>query len=178
MIKLWYGLLNFENPSVLSLLFCFLPLPMCHFWWTSCPRGYLSGSICIWMQKNVDTIVDGTSPTIKRSQTGMSPDTGMSAPVGVPHIVLRDITKLSYDVSDDNTLWYRNADRFIRIKPCEWRWLTCLEIISLSQMTALSLNAGPRNVIFLLPTILFQVISPNVHFPHIVSRICLVNLIT
>ena len=49
----------------------------------------------------------------------MSPDTGMSAAAGVPHIVLRDITKLSYVVSDDNTLWYRNADRFIRIKPCE-----------------------------------------------------------
>ena len=49
----------------------------------------------------------------------MSPDTGMSAATGVPHIVLRDITKLSYVVSDDNTLWYRNADRFIRIKPCE-----------------------------------------------------------
>ena len=45
----------------------------------------------------------------------------------------------------------------------------CLEIISLSRMTVLSLNAGPRIVklvIFLLPTILFQVISPNVHFPR------------
>ena len=71
------------------------------------------------MPKNVDAIVDGTSPTIKRSRTGMSPDTGMSAAAGVLHIVLRDITKLCYDVSDDNTLWYRNADRFIRIKPCE-----------------------------------------------------------
>ena len=71
------------------------------------------------MPKNVDTIVDGTSPTIKRSQTGMSPDTGMSAAAGVPHIVIRDITKLSYVVSHDNTLWYRNADRFNRIKSCE-----------------------------------------------------------
>ena len=43
----------------------------------------------------------------------------MSATVGVPHIVLLDITKLSDVVSDDNTLWYRNADRFIQIKPCE-----------------------------------------------------------
>ena len=50
----------------------------------------------------------------------------------------------------------------------------CLEIISLSRMTVLSLNAGPgivKHVIFLLPTILFQAISPNVHFPHIVSRV-------
>ena len=49
----------------------------------------------------------------------MSPDTGMSAAAGVPHIVLRDITKLSYVVSDDITLWYRNADRFILINSCE-----------------------------------------------------------
>ena len=33
----------FEYPSVLSR-FCFLPLPMYHCCWTSCPRGYLSGS--------------------------------------------------------------------------------------------------------------------------------------
>ena len=52
-------------------------------------------------------------------QTGMYPDTDMSAAAGVPHIVLQDITKLSYVVSDDNTLYYRNADRFIHIKPCE-----------------------------------------------------------
>ena len=79
------------------------------------------------MPKNVDTIVDGMSPTIKRSQTGMSPDTGMSAATGVPHIVLRDITKLSYVVSDDNTLWYRNADRFVRIKPCELKVVDVLK---------------------------------------------------
>ena len=78
------------------------------------------------MSQNVDTIVDG-SPTIKRSQTGMSPDTGISATVGVPHIVLRDITKLSYVVSDDNTLWYRNADRFLQIKPCEVKVLRVLK---------------------------------------------------
>ena len=36
----------FEYPSVLSR-FCFLPQPMYHRWWTSCPRGYLSGSIFI-----------------------------------------------------------------------------------------------------------------------------------
>ena len=52
--------------------------------------------------------------------------TGMSATVGVPHIVLRDITKLSYVVSDDNTLWYRNAERFIQIKPCEVKVLDIL----------------------------------------------------
>ena len=52
--------------------------------------------------------------------------TGMSASVGVPHIVLRDITKLIYVVSDDNTLWYRNADRFIQIKPCEVKVLDIL----------------------------------------------------
>ena len=63
--------------------------------------------------------VAGTSPTIKRPQTGMSPDTGMSAEVGVRHVVLRDITNSSHIVSDDNTLWYKNADRFIQIKPCQ-----------------------------------------------------------
>ena len=51
---------------------------------------------------------------------------GMSATVGVPHIVVRDITKLSYVVSDDNTLWYRNADRLIQIKPCEVKVLDIL----------------------------------------------------
>ena len=91
---------------------------MYHCRWTSCPRGYLSGGYYVGMSKNVNTIVDETSPTIKRSQTGMSPDTVISATVGVPHIALRDITKLSYVVSDDNTLSYRHADRFIQIKPC------------------------------------------------------------
>ena len=71
------------------------------------------------MTRKVNLKVAGTSPTIKRSQTGMSPDTGMSAEVGVPHVVLRDITNSSHIVSDDNTLWYKNADRFIQIKPCQ-----------------------------------------------------------
>ena len=52
--------------------------------------------------------------------------TGMSATVGVPHIFLRDITKLSYVVSDDNTLWYRNAHRFIQTKPGEVKVLDIL----------------------------------------------------
>ena len=39
-------LLILEHPSV--LLFCSSPLPMCHCWWTNCPRGYLSGSNCLW----------------------------------------------------------------------------------------------------------------------------------
>ena len=60
-------------------------------------------------------------------QTAMSPDTDMSAAAGVPHIVLQDITKLSYVVSDDNTLWYRNADIFIQIKPCEVKVLDVLK---------------------------------------------------
>ena len=41
------------------------------------------------MTRKVNLKVAGTLPTIKRSQTGMSPDTGMSAEVGVPHVVLR-----------------------------------------------------------------------------------------
>ena len=57
----------------------------------------------------------------------MSPDTGMSATVGVPHIVLGDITKPSYVLSDDNRLWYRNADRFIKIKPCKLQVLDVLK---------------------------------------------------
>ena len=117
-LSLFYRTMLFEYPSVLSR-FSFLPLPMYHCWWTSCPRGYLSGSNFIWMTRKGNLKVAGTSPTIKRSQTGMSPDTGMSAEVGVPHVVLRDITNSSHIVSDDNTLWYKNADRFIQIKPCQ-----------------------------------------------------------
>ena len=37
----------FEYPSLLSR-FCFLPVSMYYCWWTSCPRGYLSGSNFIW----------------------------------------------------------------------------------------------------------------------------------
>ena len=93
---------------------------MCHCRWTSCPRGYLSGSnYCYEMPKKVVNIVDESSPTIKRTRTAMPPDTGMSVMAGVPRLVLRDITKLNYVVSDDNTRWYKNADRFIQIKPCE-----------------------------------------------------------
>ena len=46
----------------------------------------------------------------------MPPDTDTAAEVGVPQIVLRDITKFWNVVSDDN-FWYKNADRFIQIKP-------------------------------------------------------------
>ena len=60
-----------------------------------------------------------TSPTIKMSRTAMPPDTGTAAEVGVPRIVLRDITKFGNIVSDDNNLWHKNADRFIQIKPCK-----------------------------------------------------------
>ena len=49
----------------------------------------------------------------------MPPATGTSDMTGVPHLLLRDITKINYVVSDDNTLWYKNADRFIQIKLCE-----------------------------------------------------------
>ena len=47
----------------------------------------------------------------------MTLDTGMSAEVGVPHVVLRDITNSSNIAIDDKTLWYKGADRFIQIKP-------------------------------------------------------------
>ena len=125
--------------------------------------------------------MDGTSPTIKRSRTGMSPDTGMSAAAGVPHIVLRDITKLAYVVSEYNTLWYRNAYRFINIKPCDVKVVDVLKDHKFVPNDCFISKCGTKNCkngIFSLPTILFQVISPKVHFPHIVSRICLVNLIT
>ena len=68
-----------------------------------------------------------TSPTIKRCRTAMPPDTGVSDMAGVPRLVLRDVTKLSYVVSDDNTLWYRNADRFIQIKPCKVKVIDVLK---------------------------------------------------
>ena len=42
-LSLFYRTMLFEYPSVLSR-FCFFPLPMYHCWWSSCPRGYLSGS--------------------------------------------------------------------------------------------------------------------------------------
>ena len=66
------------------------------------------------MKQKVNLKVAETSPTIKRS-----PDTGMSAEVGVPHVVLRDITNSSNIVRDDKTLWYKNVDRIIQLKPCQ-----------------------------------------------------------
>ena len=62
----------------------------------------------------------------KRYQTSMPPDTDMSDMAGVPRLVLRDNTKLNYVVSDDNTLWYRNIDRLIQIKPFEVKILDVL----------------------------------------------------
>ena len=55
------------------------------------------------MKKRVNLKVSETSPTINRSETDMFPDTNMSAYVGVPHVVLRDITNASNIVSDDKT---------------------------------------------------------------------------
>ena len=72
-------------------------------------------------------IVADTSPTIKRCRTVMPPDTGMSDMAGVPRLVLRDVTKLNYVVSDDNTLCYRNADKFIQIKPCKVKVIDVLK---------------------------------------------------
>ena len=112
-LSLFYQTMLFEYPKVLSR-FCFLPPPMYHCWWTS-PRGYLSGCNFIWMTRKVNLKVAGTSPTIKRFQTGMFPDTGMSAEVG------------SHIVSDDDTLWYKNADRFIQIKLCQVNFVDILK---------------------------------------------------
>ena len=78
------------------------------------------------MPKEVVNIVADTSPTIKRCRTAIPPDTGMSDMAGVPRLV-PDVTKLNYVVSDDNTLWYRNADRFIQIKPCKVKVLDVLK---------------------------------------------------
>ena len=49
----------------------------------------------------------------------MSTDTGMSAEWSVPRVALRVITNSSNIASDDKTLWYKNADRFIQIKSCQ-----------------------------------------------------------
>ena len=83
------------------------------------PRRYYSGSNIMLMKKKVNMKVAETSPTIKRSQTAVTPDTGKAAEVGVPRIVLQGITKSGYIVSDDNNLWYKNTDRVIQIKPCD-----------------------------------------------------------
>ena len=87
-------LLSFEHPSVhFVLLFFFSPLPMCHCWWTSCPRGYLSGSNCCYeMPKKVVNIVNESSPTINRTRTAMPPDTGMSDMAGVQRLVLKPVS--------------------------------------------------------------------------------------
>ena len=68
------------------------------------------------MKKKVNMKVAETLPTITRSQTAMPADTGTAAEVGVPRIVLRDITKSGNIVSDDDNLLYKNTDRFIQIK--------------------------------------------------------------
>ena len=97
---------------------CVVTLRFWHFCWCRgfCHRTESDLFLFLWGMKY-----------LKRSQNGMSPDTGMSATVGVPHIVLRDITKLSYVVSYDNTLWYRNADKLIQIKSCEVKVLGVLK---------------------------------------------------
>lgn len=92
---------------------------MHHCWWTSCPRGCLSLSISSWMSSRREFKVAGTSPTIKRCQTVTSTDTDLTVNTGVPRVVLRDITNVTYIVSDDNELWYQNADNFVHIKPCK-----------------------------------------------------------
>ena len=97
----------------------------------------------------------------------MSPDTGMPDMADVPRLVHRDITKLNNVVSDDNSLWYRNADSFIQIKSFEVKVLDILKDHKFVPMTVQFLSAGARivkHVVFSLPTILVQLISPNVHF--------------
>ena len=68
------------------------------------PQGTCLVVIVYEMPKKVENIIDETSPTIKRSQTAMPPDKGMPDTAGVPRLFLRDIAKLNYVVSDDNTL--------------------------------------------------------------------------
>ena len=70
-------------------------------------------------ERKVNMKVAETSPTIQRYRIAMPPDMGTAAEVGVARIVLRDITEFGNIVSDDNNLWYKNADRFIQIKPCK-----------------------------------------------------------
>ena len=91
----------------------------------------------------------------------MSPDTNMSADVGVPHVVLRDITNSSNIVSDDKTLWYKMAGRFIQIKPCKVNVVDILKDHKFDPTDCKVSKCGTnstivRHVIFSLQAILFS----------------------
>ena len=94
----------FEYPSVLSR-FCFLPLPMYHCWWTSWPRGYLSGSNFIWPDyalrislgtfsillfttTHVPLLVDKLSPRVLVGLYFIWPDYALRISIGIFSILL------------------------------------------------------------------------------------------
>ena len=72
------------------------------------------------MQNNkyINNIVAGTAPTIKRSHAGEQSTSSVSN-IGAPRIILRDIMNMSYVVSSDQQLFYKNSDKFNKIKQCK-----------------------------------------------------------
>jgi hypothetical protein len=68
---------------------------------------------------NKDTILAGTSPSIKRCHYfGSTRDTDSKNKGSVPRIILHDTVNATYVQSSDNKLWYRNGDSYVTIKKC------------------------------------------------------------
>ena len=69
-------------------------------------------------------ILDDTSPRIKRCHSGAVKYTTASATSGVPskyepRIILKDIMDTSYVQSSDSSLYYKQSDNFVYIRPCK-----------------------------------------------------------
>ena len=60
--------------------------------------------------------LDDAATSIKRYQRIVLKDTRTISNEGVPKVVLSDLSKFSYVVSSDCSVWYKNSDHFIRIK--------------------------------------------------------------
>ena len=60
-------------------------------------------------------------------------------------VVLRDIANSSHIVSDDNNLWYKNADRFIQIKPCQVKVVVILKYHTFDPTDCQASKCGTKN---------------------------------
>ena len=77
----------------------------------------MSLDICSSMNINYkDTILAGTSPSIKKCHS--TRDTDSKNKASVPRIILHDSVNSTYVQSSDSRLWYRNGDSYVPIKNC------------------------------------------------------------
>ena len=90
-------------------------------------------------------IVAGTSPTIIRSQPVASTDTHVTGNSGVPRINLHDIRDETFVVSSNHELWYKHADRYIKIKPCKVEVVDILKDHKFTQRECLISKCDTKN---------------------------------